>query len=204
MGNITNVFSNIKQALCLAACLVLFAGCAAQPPTYYYDLTPQTQALEKPIDREITLGVGPVTLPQLLDRPGVVTRHHESGVKVANYHIWAGELESTFARVLAESLAIRLQQDTIWASPWDNRFRPEYQVRIFVNQYSGELKGEVVLSLTWTLLEDYGNRVVSTHRYRATANSEGGYLGYVSTLNQLLAGFAEEVSIKFSEALTEE
>lgn len=203
MAKITGMFANLRRVLCAGACVVLFAGCAAQPPTHYYDLTPQTPASDKPVGQDITLGVGPVTLPQLLDRPGVVTRHDESGVKVANYHIWAGELEPTFTRVLAESIASRLQQDTIWPSPWDNRFRPEYQVRIFVNQYSGELKGEVVLSLTWTLLADYGNKVVSTHRYRATANSEGGYLGYVSTLNQLLAGFADEVSNKLSKALSE-
>lgn len=204
MGDITGMFTNLKLFLCGGICVALFVGCAAQPPTHYYDLAPQASVADKLIGRDITLGVGPVTLPQLLDRPGVVTRQHESGVKVANYHIWAGELEPTFTRVLAESIALRLQQDTIWPSPWDNRFRPEYQLRIFVNQYSGELKGEVVLSLTWTLLADYGNKVISTRRYRATANSEGGYLGYVSTLNQLLAGFAGEVSIKLSEFLSEE
>lgn len=192
---------NKIRTLLVVLCVVLLASCAAQPPTHYYDLTSQAMASENAISTDITLGIGPVTLPQLLDRPGIVSRHHSTGINVASYHVWAGELEPTFTRVLADSISTTLQHETIWASPWDNRFRPQYQLRLFVDRFSGELNGNVVLSLTWTLLGDYGQKVISTHRYRATAESGTGYKGYVTALNQLLADFARELSMKLTEEL---
>ena len=191
----------LRRGAGLALCVVLLTGCAAQTPTRYYDLTPQTSASDNVISAHITLGIGPVTLPQLLDRPGIVSRHHSTGVNVASYHVWAGELEPAFTRVLADSIATTLQHDTIWSSPWDNRFRPQYQLRLFVDRFSGELNGNVALSLTWTLLGDYGQKVISTHRYKASAESGQGYKGYVTALNQLLADFASELSVTLAAEL---
>jgi uncharacterized protein len=190
-------------ALSVTFCAVLLASCAAQPPTYFYDLTSQVVETENKLDEKITLGVGPITLPQLLDRPGIVSRHSETGVNVASFHIWAGELEPTFTRVLTDSIATSLQHQTVWASPWDNRFRPEYQLRVFVDRFSGEINGSVQLSLSWSLLGDYGQTVISTHRYRANVESGKGYQGYVDALNELLAGFADEVAEGLAEELSE-
>jgi len=191
-------------ALSVTFCAVLLAGCAAQPPTYYYDLTTQTTVSKNKIDDKITLGVGPITLPQLLDRPGIVSRHSETGVNVASFHIWAGELERTVTRVLTDSIATSLQHQTVWASPWDNRFRPEYQLRVFVDRFSGEINGSVQLSLSWSLLGEYGQKVISTHRYRASVGSGKGYQGYVDALNQLLAEFAGVVTVALVDELSEE
>lgn len=190
-------------AVLIILCSVLLTSCASQPPTYYFDLTSQATAGDKKISKDVTLGIGPITLPQLLDRPGIVSRHSETGVKVASYHVWAGELEPTFTRVLADSIATRLQHQTVWASPWDNRFRPEYQLRVFVDRFSGEIDGEVQLSLSWTLLSEFGQKVIGTYRYRASVESEGGHQGYVDALNELLGGFAGEVSEAIAEQLLE-
>jgi len=195
---------NKLSALSIILCAALLASCAAQPPTYFYDLTSLAATTENKIDDKVTLGVGPVTLPQLLDRSGIVSRHHETGVNVASFHIWAGELEPTFIRVLTDSIATSLQHQTVWASPWDNRFRPEYQLRVFVDRFSGEINGQVQLSLSWSLLGEYGQQVISTHRYRASVASGKGYQGYVDALNQLLAGFADEVSVTLVERLSHE
>jgi len=68
-------------------------------------------------------------------------------------------------------------------------------------RFSGELNGNVALSLTWTLLGDFGQKVISTHRYKASAESGQGYKGYVTALNQLLADFASEVSVTLAAEL---
>lgn len=169
-------------------------GCAAQPPTQFYDLTAVTEPATQRLPHSVSLGIGPVTMPELLDQPGVVSRKGGTVVNVATYHIWAGELEPAFTRVLAENVARRLEHDSVWPSPWDNRFRPEYQVRIFVDRFSGEVNGEVSLNLTWTLLGDYGQELIRTERYRVSMTAEGGYDGYVNALNQLLAEFSEQLA----------
>lgn len=187
----------------LVIVVVLVSGCASQmEPTRYYDLTSKTAESGQALREDVTLGIGPVSLPQVLDRPGIVTRHDGTGVGVASYHIWAGELEPAFTRVLADSISTNLQHGSVWASPWDNRFRPEYQVRVFVDRFSGTLNGLVSLHLTWSLLSDSGQTVISTQRYRETIKSGSGYSGYVTALNQLLAGFAAQVSLSLVEQLS--
>lgn len=188
-------------ALMLSAATLLAAGCGSQPPTRYFDLNVKASELESSIDEHVTLGIGPVDLPKLLDRPGIVSRHHETGVTVAGFHIWADELEAAFTRVLTDTLATNLNHKQLWGYPWDNRFRPEYQLRVFVDRFSGELNGPVEMSLSWTLLRDFGQTAVFTDRYRARLDSTGGYPGYVNTLNQLLADFANEAANRLAAEL---
>ena len=190
----------IRTALCtfLVAFLV---GCAAQPETHYYDLVSKSKASDARLAESASLGIGPVSLPQMLDRPNIVVRKGGTKVEVANFHIWAGELEPVVTRVLAENVSLQLKHDAVWPSPWDNRFRPEYQVRIFVDRFSGELKGPVMLSLSWTLLADYGQRVVTTQRYRSELQSDGSYQAYVQALNGLLEGFSGELASELAQRI---
>lgn len=190
----------LRTALC-AVLVAFLVGCAAQPATHYYDLVSQSEGSDARLAESVTLGIGPISLPQILDRPNVVTRQGGTKVEVANFHIWAGELEPVFTRVLAENVSRQLKHDAVWPSPWDNRFRPEYQVRIFVDRFSGELKGPVALSLSWTLLADYGQRVVTTQRYRSVRNSEGGYQAYVQALNGLLEAFSRELASELAQQI---
>lgn len=194
----------LKKGRVAIACGVLLgglAGCAAQPPTQYYDLTPVVSPGQPQLQPSVTLGIGPVTMPDVLDRPGVVTRLQGTNVNVASFHIWAGELQPAFTRVLAASVASATHLDQVWSSPWDNRFRPQYQVRVFVDRFSGELNGPVTLNLSWTLLADYGQEVIVTRRYQAQRQSTGTYSGYVDALNQLVADFATELSIQLPKHL---
>lgn len=204
MNSTRTFITQFKLVMGLAFCSLVMVGCVSQPPTHYYDLTTLAAAKENKVSADVTLGIGPVTLPQILDRPGVVSHQQATAVNVASYHIWAGELEPSFTRVLTESIATTLQHEKIWATPWDNRFRPEYQLRVFVDRFSGELNGPVQLSLSWTLLGDFGQQVITTQRYRAQAISGKGYQHYVDTLNQLLADFAAEVSLIMVEKLPQQ
>ena len=190
----------LRTTLC-AFLIAFLAGCAAQPETHYYDLVSQSEASDARLAESVTLGIGPISLPQMLDRPNIVVRKGGTNVEVANFHIWAGELEPVVTRVLTENISLQLKHDAVWPSPWDNRFRPEYQVRIFVDRFSGELKGPVMLSLSWTLLADYGQRVVTTQRYRSERQSDGSYQAYVQALNGLLEGFSGELASELAQRI---
>ena len=179
----------------LSGSLMAMPSCAVQPNTHYYDLAVQPNSVTADLNRRIHLGVGPISFPDVLERPGVVTRTSPVNIKVSNYHVWAGSLEQAFTRVLGESLAHNLSQNGVWAFPWDTRFRPEYQVRGVVSQFSGEAGGTVRLKLQWTLLEDHGKKVVANYRYQhATTAEDKSYTAYVSALNRLLHDFASDLS----------
>jgi uncharacterized protein len=57
----------------LSVVLLVLSGCANTPPTRFYVLPAltgaETVALSSVVKADLTIGVGPVTLPPYLDRP---------------------------------------------------------------------------------------------------------------------------------------
>jgi uncharacterized lipoprotein YmbA len=96
---------------------VALAACAKQ--THYYTLHHTSATASPSGSYPFTLGVGPVFLPESHNQPGVVSLTAGQEVNVAQYHIWAGYLDQTVTRVLADDLSIRLGADTVWPFPWE-------------------------------------------------------------------------------------
>ena len=98
---------------CLPACvlallgvaLLALSGCASSPPTRLYVVPSLTDTATAPplAPHDLTLGVGPVTLPPYLDRPQIVTRAGRARLILAEFDQWAAPLQDTVARVLAEN-----------------------------------------------------------------------------------------------------
>ena len=96
MGSQRRIFlSGLLVAALVAATLV---GCSSSPPVVFYTLTeiPSTTASSKTVAYEIL--VGPVTLPETLDRPQLVTRVTDTRVSVLEQQRWAAPLKSEVPR----------------------------------------------------------------------------------------------------------
>ncbi|MGI9286982.1 MAG: PqiC family protein [Pseudomonadales bacterium] len=185
------------RAVYVCLLVVLLHGCISQSPTNYYTLSADVEeGTTNTLPKGVSLGVGPISLPSMLDRNGIVS-HEDDGpqINVASLELWAGELDVLLARTIAERMAQHLNIADVWAMPWDARLRPQYQLRLFVDKFSGELGGPVVVKIKWVLLADYGKRPIGTHMFQKTQNAEAtDYARYVQTLNQLLADFAAEAA----------
>ncbi len=87
---------------------VLLAGCRSSAPQIEFytlnSLSPETEKAN-PTDAalNIAVGVGPVEIPQALDRPQIVTRTGPNKITLDEFHRWASPLREDFARVLAEN-----------------------------------------------------------------------------------------------------
>ena len=85
--------------------------------------------------RDLTLGVGPVTVPPYLDRPQIVTRTSRAKLALADFEQWAGPLADTIARVLSEDLALLIPTERVVLYPWPRTIDPDYQVTVEVLQF---------------------------------------------------------------------
>lgn len=140
----------------LTLLVILLAGCAStSPPTQFYVLAggaPTTQGSTVTLPPEVAIGIGPVKIPAMLDRPQIVTRSENHRVNVADFHRWAGELSGNMMRVIAGRVLQQLGTDQVFMHPWPGRQKVDYQVRVDVFQFDGVLGKEVVLKGTYTLL----------------------------------------------------
>ena len=153
----------------LALVALLFVGCGSTPPpTAFYTLTSVTKAetaSQSPAPKgDFALGIGPVQLPEYLDRPQLVVRTAPDRLVLSEFHRWGGSLRQDFPRVLAENVAALLGTDRVLAHPWGDRLDPAYRVALDVQQFDGDLGGAVVLKATWIVTGREGKTPLSVRK----------------------------------------
>jgi hypothetical protein len=102
-------------------------------------------------DQKLSVGVGPVEIPEILDRPQIVTRSGPNKLQVDEFHRWAGRLDENFARVLAENISLLLGTDQVVVYPWQADFKPRYRIALEVRYFEGQWGEDVLLEVFWTL-----------------------------------------------------
>jgi uncharacterized lipoprotein YmbA len=165
---------------------LLFA-CGTTSPTRFYVLS---TVADKPAEAQAStaIGVGPINLPQYLDRPQIVTRLSSNQLAVGEFDQWGGQLDDGFARTLAGNLSRLLGTDQVQLYPWKDEASLTYAVTVDVINFEQDVDGSSLLDVYWSLLDAPTGRVkLRRHAtYRdpggapitdAEAHSQGGLLG---------------------------
>lgn len=179
-------------------------GCSTTPSTDYFTLVADSSIAKNNqiINKNgppLNIGVGPLSIPDHLDSFSILSLENGNQVLVNEYQLWAGNLKTIINQVLADNLSMQLGIDGIWAFPWDNRNRPEIQIRVVFERFIGELGKDVTLQAKWVVLSEYGKKEVITNKTTITETlSSDDYLSYVKALNNALNKF----SLILAEALT--
>ncbi|TVR63624.1 MAG: membrane integrity-associated transporter subunit PqiC [Candidatus Competibacteraceae bacterium] len=183
--------------------LLVLVGCAGSEPVRYYILSaapPAPSALGSgAAARDLAVGVGPVKLPEYLDRPQIVTRASQNELNVTDFHRWAESLGDSVPRVLAENLATLLPSQRVVVYPWRRATPIDYQVAIEVSRFERLEDGESVLATHWRVLDGGGKELLnqaSTHR---ETPARPDYAATVAAMNQTLEAFSREVALRIGE-----
>jgi uncharacterized lipoprotein YmbA len=148
-----------KSIWLIALFALLLCGCrGSTPKTEFYTLNSirNAQMDAQPISagQPLSIGVGPVNLPEVLDRPQIVSRTGPNTLQIDEFHRWAGRLEEDFARVVAENISFMLATEQVDVYPWDASFKPRYQVILDVQRFEGRLnQKDVFLEVFWKVIE---------------------------------------------------
>ena len=110
--------NNYRNCLRFAGlALLLQLNACTSAPEYLYTLeaasapTVRSQSVEQP-----SVLVGPVTLPELIDRPQLVIRNGEYGIVMNEQQRWATPLKEALPRVIAAELGDRLSKQNFVAA----------------------------------------------------------------------------------------
>ena len=149
------------------ALLLLMAGCigkGTQRPTKYYVLN-SLYGSEKDVAPvvqlpDLAIGVGPVKLPQHLDRKQIVTRAGQNEVALSEFDYWAGNLTENILRVVAENLTIMLGTKKVGYFPWTRAFPAQYRIAIQVTRFDGMPGEAAILRARWGVLDSEGKNIL--------------------------------------------
>ena len=185
------------SVVCL--CVLNFLGCGTSQPSHFYLLRALSPAsgssLAETKQSNLSLGLGPITFPQYLDRPQIVTQASAHEVELAEFHKWAEPLSENTSHVLAENLSALLSTDRIAQYPWKRSIYPDYQLSLEVIQFDGTKSQEAVLKVRWSLLGDDGETVLQEKTSRFSESLRGpDYEDLVEAMSRMLAAFAREIA----------
>jgi uncharacterized protein len=183
---------------CGVALLVLSGCLGSTPPTQFYLIPPLTSGdTASPASagqRDLTLAVGPVTVPPYLDRPQIVTRTSRAKLTLADFEQWAGPLTDTIARALSEDLARLIPTERVVLYPWPRNIDPDYQVSVEVLQFERGPGSQVVLAARWSLLDRDGKELaLRTSRLNLTAGGTD-YEATVTAMGRALETLAQDMA----------
>lgn len=191
-----NVVVPILAALLLAG--LGLAGCAQTQPTRFYTLSGLLQAPEQPAranPAELRIGVGPVNLPEYLNRPQLVTRDGRNRVLLADFDSWVEPLDSMFTRVLAENLSLLLGTDDVLILPQRRPFPFDFQVEVDVTRFDVDANGNAVLDARWWLFGPRGEDLLQSTRSTIVESAAGGdHAAGAAALSRALGVMSQEIA----------
>ncbi len=186
---------------------LLGAGCTGQTPqSVYYILSPMqndTSDSASAVERDaIAIGIGPVTFPDELNRPAIVTQSGQNQLTVNEFHRWGGSLEKNVTRVLVENIALLMRTDQVMARPWERYFTPDLRIALDIQRFGGRLGEYASLNTTWIVFSGKKDDPAAVHRSVIREPvTDDSYDALVAAQSKALAGLSKEIAAALREIL---
>lgn len=172
---------------------ILLSSCSiGTTSSRFYSIAPlAAQALQpRP---SLKLGVGPIQLPRLLRRPQLIIRKSPTEIELIEDHQWGGSLREDISNALTDNLAILLGTEQVETYPWKHGFKPNYQVRVNIEQLDGDLGKTVTLKARWRLLQN--SRVIKSKRPSIQVPVKGkDYNAYIKAQSEAIYRLSQEIA----------
>jgi uncharacterized lipoprotein YmbA len=188
----------IKTAL-FGILLMLLSGCASTEPSRFYTLTPmpgsEAEVLSETVAQNLSVGVGPISIPDYLDRQQIVTTSNQNEIKMSEFDRWAGSLEDSLARVLSENLSVLLSTDSVFLFPWRGAISVDYQIGVEVIQFDGELGGNALLIARWGIFSPKEKKMLLIKKSSFTESAGAkGYEALVAAQSRALGRLSSDMA----------
>jgi uncharacterized lipoprotein YmbA len=191
----------VKFALGIGLLGLVLAGCATSPPARYYSLAPlQPLAVKAASVPRFTVAVGPVILPDLLQRPQIATRTKDQQISFSDFHRWAGSLADETKRVLVVNLSGLLAGMRAAVSTDDMAIDPDFRVVVNINRFDGLPGSSVWLNAVWTIKEQKGKMAIAVNQSVIEEQVSGlEYLDLVSAQSRAIGQLSRAIAAELEK-----
>jgi uncharacterized lipoprotein YmbA len=184
----------------LSVSFLISSSCALRRSTNtnFYILSPLARPVVEKQDEKgnkcKTIAVGPLDLPEYLNRPQIVTRVNPSELRLAELDNWAEPLKGNIIRVLAENISRLICTKAVVIYPWNKSLGIDYQVDIKIIWMDGKLGDKAILVIQWAILDATDKSVLLTRNSQYTESVTGTtYSALVEAHSRLIAAFSQDI-----------
>lgn len=191
----------LRRQLAAGLLLLLAAGCGSTLPSRFYTLAPVAPPPEIGQKSRLVIGLGPVVLPEYLNRPDIVTRAGETRMQLAELDRWVEPLEPLLTRVLAENLQRALNARDVVPVPQRRDVQLDRVVEVDVARFDADERGWVVLDARWRIYGRDGEDLLKSDRSVAMVQGPPppDYDGIVAAMSRAVARLAQEIAAAITD-----
>ncbi|SEB09820.1 PqiC family protein [Paraburkholderia sartisoli] len=180
--------------------LGLFAGCATSPASKFYTLNPvQVAEPSKAVDR-VVIAFDPVSVPELVDRPQIVSRLGANRVSIDEFARWAEPLKRQIPRVLAADLAQLIPGAAVSTYP-QRTDESAYRVSVDVQSFDSSMDGTVMLVVIWSVRPPKQGEKVGGRSVVSGSATGPGYDAVANAYSRALASVASDIAAATHSAM---
>jgi uncharacterized lipoprotein YmbA len=193
---VTRTFLLILAALAGA----LLGACGSSPTASFYTLSPDaslapiaSNASMVPA-KPVHVVVGPVTIPDVVDRPQIVTRVGNNQVMLDEFARWGEPLKGDIARAIAGDLARLLGSDQVSIFEAGLDAAHTWRVRVDVMRFDATAGEAVTIEALWKVVPPGQSVPVVGKSLVRQAMDGPGYDALVSAGNRALGAVSREIA----------
>jgi uncharacterized lipoprotein YmbA len=176
----------------LLATPVLF-GCGSSPKSAFYTLSAGTAPMQASATPPLSVAIGPVTVPHMVDRPQIVLRASMNQITISEFARWSAPLKDEIPRVIADNLTERLRGAYVSTYPQAGSADADYLVTIDVRRFDSALGDAATVEVLWTVRPPKGE--VKAGRSVAREPTRGtDYDALVSAHGRALAAVSNDIA----------
>lgn len=188
----------------------LLSGCfGTSMPTRFYTLSPpENHRPETLTNFKDVLVIGPITIPEYLDRRQIVSRSGQNGIVLAEFDQWSSSLNDELTRLLVATISERLVSRHIAVLSGKFSAIPKtgkmYRMPVKIVDFHGYRGGSVVLNAFWGVVGSEGGHdtYLFTHESTITETVSGNsYEALVEAMGRAAGKLAIEIASRFGDCV---
>jgi uncharacterized lipoprotein YmbA len=167
-------------------------GCGSTPASRFYTLSAGAAPIATP--SSLSVAVGPVSIPAVVDRPQIVVSTGPNQVRLEEFNRWASPLQNGIARVVAENLVAMLGTPRVTLSSQVLSAEADYRAAIEVQSFESVPGEAAVLDAVWTVRRAKDGEAQTGRTTVREPAQEKGYDALAAAHSRALARLSRDIA----------
>ena len=185
MGQLVNITT-------LCALAVLTTSCASTPASRFYTLS--ATGGPAATSSKLSVAVGPVTVPAVVDRPQIVVDIGPNQVRLEDFDRWAAPLQNNIARVVADNLVLMLGSPRVTFAVQTLSAEADYRAAVEVQSFQSAPGEAALLDAVWTVRRSKDGKVETGRTTVRETVQEKGYDALAAAHSRALARLSQDIA----------
>jgi len=193
--NLSTLLKTIFFLISISSGVLLLSGCGTSQKTDFYQLDESSNRSLLGVEHGKIIGVGPIHIPEYINRPQIVTRFSMHHMNVSEFNRWIEPVTDSINRLLVINLSNNMNSNRVyWIPRQDRQYPLDIRIAIDIGRFDGQLGEDVSLEARWSIF-DKDDHPVLTKVSLITETVNGlTYNDLVIAMNRALKTLGKEIS----------